>query len=102
MGFSTKKDFEHALVIVRKEINQWDPYALIASGSLDDEFDGEIRSIVKEIPRIGSETDAAYAVSRTFGSSFDASDFPVEKCESIGRNLYQALIRERLIDTGYV
>ena len=57
----TKGDYKKACDIVRAVIHAWDPYSLLASGCPADEFESEIASVVAQIPRINSETDAASA-----------------------------------------
>lgn len=98
MPFSSKQDYARAFELIRVEIHEWDPYSLMSSGSPIDEFDGEVRSIVRQIPRIKSKIDAAHVVSRTFSSSFDANDFPVEACITIGEKIHGVLVSAKLID----
>jgi len=81
-------------------IRSWDPNALLAGGAPVDEFDHEIAALVAQIPRIHSATDAAHAVSRIFGSSFEADSFTTEACSEVGARLYAALSEEGLIDEG--
>ena len=99
MSFQSKKDYEKAGRLVKAEIHKWDPYSLMATDSPDDEFDGEIRSIVKQIPRIKSKVDADHAVSRTFSSSFKAENLDVDSCLEIGEKIFNVLASEGLSDT---
>lgn len=91
MTLTTKRYYRKAFDIVRVIIHEWDPYGLLASGSPGDEFDSEIAAIVRQIPRIDSETDAALAISRVFSSSFEPELFRPESCAKMGARLYQAL-----------
>ena len=72
-------------------VKAWDPYGLLAGGAPGDELDREIASLVAQIPRMASATDAAYAFSRIFGSSFEPHRFTPESCEEVGQKLYAAL-----------
>ena len=56
---STRKNYDYAIEVVKKVIHAWDPYCLLKTGSPEDEFDGETASVVRQIPRIKSEYDAA-------------------------------------------
>lgn len=87
----TKRAYRKAFDMVRAIIHEWDPYGLLASGSPGDEFDSEIAAIVRQIPRINSEIDAALAISRVFSSSFEPEPFTPESCVRVGARLYQAL-----------
>lgn len=78
-------------------IRGWDPYGLLAGDAPRDEFDREIATLVTEIPRIKSATDAAHAVSRIFGASFESSSSPKDSCEDVGRKLFAALQRQDLL-----
>jgi hypothetical protein len=71
---------------------------LLAGGAPLDEFDREITSVVKQIPRIHSGVDAAHAMSRVFASSFGGGQFTREACSGVGGKLYAALLEQGLID----
>ena len=87
----TRADYDRALAVVRDVIHEWDPYALIAGGAPADEWDGEIASVVAQIPRIKSQDDAAHAVSRVFASALEPEGFSPADCAEVGRRLYLAL-----------
>jgi hypothetical protein len=78
-------------------IRQWDPYHLLSGGAPADEFDGEIASVVAQIPSIHSAADAALAVSRVFSSSFERQAFGVDACTEVGKKLFSALSDRGLI-----
>ncbi len=92
---------DRRFAVVRDVIHEWDPYLLLAGGAPNDEFDSEIRSIVKQIPRIGSANDAAGAVSRVFMSAFsNDARFSTENCAAVGAKLYAALEENGLVERG--
>src|SRR6476661_5261198 len=70
-----KTNHELALQIVGAIVREWDPYSLHASGCPDAEFGSEIASVVAQIRRIKSETDATHALSRVFSSAFEPERF---------------------------
>ena len=76
--------------LVRRVVREWDPLGLLAGGAPEDEWDGEVKALVKQVPRIRSEKDAAHAVSRVF-SSLDRDRFTPDGCSEVGRVLYLAL-----------
>ena len=78
-------------------LREWDPYLLLAGGSPKDEFDSEISSVVAQIPRIHSATDAAHAVSRTFSSSFGSDSFSPKACSDVGAKLFSCLQERGLL-----
>lgn len=94
-----KRIFERASPICRSVIHEWDPYGLLKGGAPDDEFDSEIKAIVKQLDRINSPTDAAHLISRVISSAFEPKLFPVEKCGDVGSKLYQRFRDGKIIDT---
>lgn len=96
----TRADYDRAFAVVRQVIREWDPYALIAGGAPDDEWDHEIASLVAQIPRIASEKDAAHAVSRVFSSAFQPEGFSPADCETVGKRLYLSLAESGLAANG--
>jgi hypothetical protein len=92
----TKKDYKKTQEIVREAIHRIDPYALLAGGSPDDEFDSEIISIVGQLQRCGSGKDIAHAIARvltsSFGEKFEPSEFETE-----GEHIYAELQQSGLI-----
>jgi len=94
---STRKNYDHAIEVVKKVIHAWDPYCLFKTGSPEDEFDGETASVVRQIPRIKSEYDAAIVISKTFSSSFDPKEFKIEACTEVGKKLYRNLVESGIL-----
>jgi hypothetical protein len=78
-------------------IRKWDPYKLLAGGAPRDEWDSEISSVVAQIPRIHSATDAAEAVARVFGSSLERDAFTPSACSDVGAELFA-----RLEERGFI
>lgn len=92
-----RSDHDRAFAVIREVIHEWDPYALILSGALSDEWDSEIASLVAQIPRIRSAGDAIHAVSRVFTAAFEPEGFGVPECTLVGTRLYEALAEARLL-----
>lgn len=90
---------ENALTsIIKEEIAKWHAFPWWPTDPMDPEFDGEAKSIAKQLGRIHSERDAALCLSRVFTSSFQACpQFSPEACLEPGRSLYIRLVAERLI-----
>lgn len=93
----TRADYDRAFAIVRDAIHAWDPYRLIAGGAPADEWDSEIASVVAQIPRIRSQSDAAHAISRVFSSALEPEGFGPEDCARVGRRLYSSLCEAGLL-----
>jgi len=91
-------DYQRAIAAVRTVIHKWDPYSLIAGACPRDEFDSEIANIITQIPRIKGTNDATHAISRVFSSAFEPGRFRPDNCIEVGRNLYEVLLREGLLD----
>jgi hypothetical protein len=92
-----KKQHRELLALVTRVIAEWDPYALLAGGAPRDEFDAEIASVVTQVPRIKSATDAADIVSRVFSSSFEPDLFTPEACAQVGKRLFAELRARRFV-----
>jgi hypothetical protein len=58
--------------IVKKAIDEWDPYGLLSAEALSDEFDHESRSIANKISRESSVKDIAIIISKVFSSAFES------------------------------
>jgi hypothetical protein len=82
---------EHLLALVSAVIGEWDPYALLAGGAPRDEFDQEVSSVMAQVSRIKSATDAAHVISRVFSSSFESGPFIPEACAKVGERLFAEL-----------
>lgn len=83
--------------LVRTLIHEWDPYALIAGGAPDDEWDHEIAKIVEHLAYIHRPEDAVLILSKIFSDAFIPEDFPPEACQEIGERLYYLLKEENLL-----
>jgi hypothetical protein len=86
-----RKQYEQMWDVTAAVVKAWDPYGLLAGGAPEDELDSEITSLVAQIPRMASATDAAHAVARIFGSSFAPERFTPQSCADVGEKLYAAL-----------
>jgi len=86
-----RDDWKRAAKIVGDTIRRWDPYGLLSLGAPQDEFDTEILAVVKEVPRIRSEDDAARILSRVFAGAFDDTQFAQSACSKVGAELFQKL-----------
>jgi hypothetical protein len=87
-----KAKYKQMWDITADVIRKWDPYQLLAGGAPRDEWDSEISSVVAQIPRMHSATDAAAAVSRVFASS---SNLPAAgEFAEVGAQLF-ARLQER-------
>jgi hypothetical protein len=93
----SKEDWKRAAEIVRSIINEWDPYSLLAEGAPDDEFEGEIASIVRQLPRIRSNNDMILAISTVFSSAFESERFRPEDCAEVGARLFDRLKEASLL-----
>src|SRR4249920_3667360 len=94
----TREEYEAALAVIKRVVNEWDPYSLVAGGSPEDEFDGEIAELATHIPRIQSAKDAAAAVSSVFSSAFEPHLFTPQACAEIGAKLYAELVQAGLVE----
>jgi len=86
-----KQKHRELLSLVARVVAEWDPYALLAGGSPHDEFASEIASVVSQVSRIKSATDAAHVISRVFSSSFEPCLFTPEACAQVGERLFSEL-----------
>jgi len=86
----TKQEFGIAQEVVRKSIHKIDPFALLAGGSPKDEFDSEIISIVRQLPRCRSGKDVAHTIAQVLSTSF-GEKFEPEEFEEEGLNIYTSL-----------
>ena len=96
----TRKDYDLALDVIGKVVNEWDPYCLLEGGAPKDEFDAEIRQLATYIPRISTPDDASLAVSEVFSKMFEPELFDLESCRDVGKRLYEALFRHNFLTKG--
>ena len=94
----TRPERAKILDAVRSVIHEWDPYGLLAGGAPDDEFDGEISAVFRQLDRIRSSRDASHVISQVFSSSFEAELFQIEDCQSVGERLYEVLAQQGIIE----
>ena len=93
----TKRDYKTAFTIVKEAIAKADPYSLLKTGSPDDEFDGEVRFIVSQLPRCKSPNDVARAIAKTFTSTF-GEEFKPEQFEQQGEEVFRSLREQGLVE----
>ena len=98
---------ENAFHIVRKAIHIWkpiswasydddepdldpsDPDYEVAKSMLADELDGTVKSIVKQLEKVKTESDLIHLLHKTFFKSDDREK--LEECKSISVELYKQL-----------
>ena len=74
--------------IIKKIINEWDPYDLISLGAPDDEFENEIIEIILKMKNENNLNDIAVIISDVFTKSFnDHDNFTIEKCIIIANKI---------------
>lgn len=93
----TKEDYAALFEAVRCVVHQIDPYELLAQGCPADEFDTEIKVIVRQIDRINSPQDATFLISRVLSHYFSADKFPPEECREAGAELHRVLKERNLL-----
>ncbi|GFZ75898.1 hypothetical protein GCM10010978_16860 [Compostibacillus humi] len=79
-----------ALPIVTKHINQWDPEYLLELGAPDDEYEYEIKQIVKAVLESKDEIEVAEAIQDTFRRAFDR-EYDYEECHTIAAKIWKEL-----------
>lgn len=77
--------------IVKKCIDEWDPYGLLASGCPEDEFDDESKLISEEISFTTSEDKIVEMVSKVFSERFEQQFFHESSCENVALKIYNEL-----------
>ena len=79
--------------IVKKAIDEWDPYGLLKIGCPSDECDNETKNIERKINCKNSIQDIACIISKVFSSSFNEPNiFSIESCIGIAEKI-KKLIR---------
>lgn len=96
----TKKQYEVAFRVVRHTIAKADPYSLLETGSPEDEFDAEVNSIVRQLPRCQSATDVAHTIARVMTSSF-GEKYKSEDFMEQGQEIYRTLKATRNCSVKY-
>ena len=82
--------------IVKESIDKFDVFGFLETGAPADEYDPEIKSIVKQLNRCNSVIDISHTISRVFNSYFSNrfhDSFFNEQAEYI----YQKLKSDKLI-----
>ena len=87
---NTKRYHKEVFLIVKKEIAKADPYSLLELGAPEDEFDSEVKSIIRQLSRCKSAIDISHAIARTFNSSF-SKNFKPEDFVQEGNEIYDKL-----------
>jgi hypothetical protein len=64
---------------VKKAIDEWDPIGLLGMGCPDDEYDPEIRDIVRLLSEINSLDELAVGIQKVFIKWFE-EEIPIVKC----------------------
>jgi len=78
--------------VVRKEINQEDPIRLISTGAPNDEYDPEVKEIVKKISKAGSVEKLQNLVYKTFVEFFGAEIAgPRYKYKKLASNIFNRI-----------
>jgi hypothetical protein len=96
-SLKTKADYVRACRVVKRVIDEWDPYSLLAQGAPRDEFEAEVAAIARLIPTMHSRDAAAQAVSGVFSAAFEAKYFGLEACRRVGARLFDALRSDGLL-----
>ncbi len=85
-------EFKRIHKIVKKAIDKWDPYALLASGAPKDEFDSETNMVLTKINIDSNVEEIANVISEVFSEMFFPEDFPVEDCIDVAKSIYENLL----------
>jgi hypothetical protein len=77
--------------IVKKVIDEWDPFNLLAIHCPDDEYDEEIQDIVEVLPRIKDAEEMANEINRIMFKAFDKDFKKSNDCLMVGKRIYKLL-----------
>jgi hypothetical protein len=77
--------------IVKKHIDAWDPFSLLAGGAPSDEFDSESMMVAQRIRPSFSAKEIARIIRLVFSSQFDALSFPEEDCMSVAEKIKSSI-----------
>jgi hypothetical protein len=92
MNRSSKKLIE----LVRESVHRIDPYALIAEGAPEDEFNSEILAIAGKVSRCSSPHEVAQAIAGIFSKAF-SEEIPVSAYYEEASSLFARLQEEGLV-----
>lgn len=76
---------------VKRAIDAWDPYGLLACGAPSDEFDLETMLVCARISPSSSVDEIARVLSMVFSNIFTPRDFSVEACRATAEEIYKGL-----------
>lgn len=76
---------------VKRAINAWDPYGLLACGAPSNEFDLATMLVCARIHPGSSVDEIARVLSVVFSDMFTARDFSIEACRPTAEVIYKGL-----------
>lgn len=77
-------------ILVKKVIDEWDPIGLLGMGCPDDEYDPEIKDIVRLLSNIKSIHELAKEINGVFIRWFEV-DLTIEKCYPIALKIWNKI-----------
>jgi hypothetical protein len=77
------------LAFLRRVLNEWDPYGLVAQGAPEDEFDSEREEIYRALVSGEVRSESALA-ERIFAiyTEWLGNVFTLEECSSVARKIW--------------
>jgi hypothetical protein len=81
-------------IFVKEVIDEWDPIGLLGMGCPDDEYDPEIRDIVRLLSNIKSVVELAEVIHNVFDkwfNSIDSIEYTFEKCYPVAIKIWNKL-----------
>ncbi|MFB7142858.1 DUF1871 family protein [Gottfriedia sp. NPDC056225] len=72
--------------IVKLEIDKWDSLGLLAGGAPEDEYDPEIKDIVKEINSVNNNNELILLIKNVFEKWF-GMEFSYEECFTVAKSI---------------
>jgi hypothetical protein len=77
-------------MFVKEVIDEWDPIGLLSLGCPDDEYDPEIKDIVKLVSQIKSIDEIAVGIQEVFNKWF-GENINIEKCNPVAIKIWNKL-----------
>jgi hypothetical protein len=77
-------------ISVKEVIDEWDPIGLLSMRCPDDEYDPEIRDIVRLLSDIKSVDELAGGINKVFIKWFE-EDLTIEKCYPIALKIWNKI-----------
>ncbi|WP_339147161.1 MULTISPECIES: DUF1871 family protein [unclassified Sutcliffiella] len=77
-------------ISVKEVIDEWDPIGLLSMGCPEDEYDPEIRDIVRLLCDIKSVNELAVGINKVFIKWFE-EDLTIEKCYPVALKIWNKL-----------